>query len=114
MPRTAIAAVLAMLLLFAPAASARPVDTPNVTVMPERITDTGATAEGDARADHRHGRAAEDVEPGRHDRGDDAALAQEQYYAAQGDQLPRSAEQESVSAPATRASRPPTTTTPRG
>jgi MYXO-CTERM domain-containing protein len=50
MPRTTIAAVLAMLLLLAPAASARPLDagypaypTPEVTpqpeVMPERITD---------------------------------------------------------------------------
>ena len=50
MPRTTIAAVLAMLLLLAPAASARPIDsgypaypTPEVSpqpeVMPERITD---------------------------------------------------------------------------
>jgi hypothetical protein len=50
MPRTTIAAVLAMLLFLAPAASARPIDsgypaypTPEVTatpkVMPERITD---------------------------------------------------------------------------
>ena len=50
MPRTTIAAVLAMLLLLAPAASARPMDagypaypTPEVTpqpkVMPERVTD---------------------------------------------------------------------------
>src|SRR4029453_16565817 len=58
MPRTTIAAVLAMLLLAAPAASARPADTgypayptPEVTpqpkVMPERITDHPAPKAGD-------------------------------------------------------------------
>jgi LPXTG-motif cell wall-anchored protein len=55
MPRTTIAAVIALLLLLAPTANARPIDqgypaypTPEATkkaqVMPERITDTGATA----------------------------------------------------------------------
>jgi hypothetical protein len=60
MPRTTIAAVLAVLLVLAPAASARPADQPNVA--PERITDHRAP-EPDAIA---------------------AALAQEQYYSTKG------------------------------
>jgi hypothetical protein len=46
MSRTTIAAVLAMLMVLAPAASARPVDvsvTAKPKVMPERITDTYST-----------------------------------------------------------------------
>jgi hypothetical protein len=73
MPRTTIAAVIAMLLVLAPAASARPADpgypaypTPEVAakpkVMPERMTDHPAP-NADAEA---------------------AALAQEQYYSTKG------------------------------
>jgi hypothetical protein len=104
MPRTTIAAVVAMLLVLAPAASARPADpgypaypTPEVAakpkVMPERISDHPAP-KADAEA---------------------AALAQEQYYSTKGNpavgDLVR--EQESTSGSGNQAIAPPTDATTR-
>ena len=85
MPRSTIAAALALLMLLAPAASARPIDDAAAPlVMPERISDTGGEPKvmperitdhpGDVQTSSLAGTTDATT----------AALAQERYYASHG------------------------------
>jgi len=88
MPRSTIAAALALLMLLAPAASARPIDGPKDAaaplVMPERISDTGGeTKVMPERITDHPGDVQTSSLAGTTD-ATTAALAQERYYASHG------------------------------